>query len=284
MDKSDASPGRFRITHTRVPAVPAGHPAVAEIRRHLLNRDPTFQVTICAGDPLFVSDHPSDAALSYLRSVYTIRQPFVHDDFDYLRQVVRRVQCSVRWSPLCMEASYAVQYLTTREQEQMIGEKLQELIAVSDAARKTDFEKIWFVYNYILDHVEYDYTLANHSAYYALFEGKAVCEGCAALLYRFLSSVNIPCRIITGQGLRERHAWNIVKLEGSWYYLDVTWDIYSGRRFRIWTPPQWFLKGERFFTSHVREAIYDNEAFNAKYPVALADYPVQRSSGFKSKS
>lgn len=279
MDNSDFSPLRFRITRAPSPVAPADHPVVVEIRRHLLNRDPTFQVTIHSGDPLFVREHLANAAISYLQSVYAIRRPFIHDDFDYLRQVVRQVQCSVGWTPLIMEIGYTVQYLTTREQERMIGEKLQELIVTSGAVQKTDFQKIQFVYNYILDHVEYDYTLANRSAYHALFEGKAVCEGCAALLYRLLSGMNVPCRIITGQGLRERHAWNIVKLEGNWYYLDVTWDLYNGRRFRTRKNPQWFLKGERTFPSHIREALYDNEAFNAKYPIALGDYPGQRGGG-----
>lgn len=272
MNRWGRSRPRFQIIHGSSPAARDDHPVILEIRRHLMNRAPSFQVTIRAGDQLFVRGNSAEAAMSYLQSVYEIRRPFVHDDFDYLRQAVRKVECSVRWTAQMMDIHYTVQYLTTREQERMIGERLQELIDTSGVDRKSDFQKIKFVYNYILDHVEYDHTLANHSAYHALFEGKAVCEGCAALLYRFLSSVNVPCRIITGQGLRERHTWNIVKLNADWYNLDVTWDLYTGQRFLLWRNTRWFLKGERGFPSHIRDTLYNNEAFNDRYPIALRDY------------
>lgn len=36
--------------------------------------------------------------------------------------------------------------------------------------------------------------------------------------------LEIPCQIIIGKGNGEAHAWNIVKIEGKWYQIDVTWD------------------------------------------------------------
>lgn len=272
MDSTDASQPRFKILHPSSSVVPEDHPVLQEIRQHLLNRTPGFQVTVRAGDPLFVRERHAEAALSWLQSVFTIRSPFIHDDYDYLRHSVRETRCWVRGSAQMIEARYAIQYLTTAEEERMIGEKLREIIEECGLNRKSDFQKVKFVYSYILDHVEYDYSLANHSAYHALFERKAVCEGCAMLVYRFLSNVNVPCRIITGQGLRDRHGWNIVKLEGKWYYLDVTWDLYHGRSFQIWQNLQWFLKGQQDFPSHTRDALFDNEAFHARYPIADRGY------------
>lgn len=272
MDNIDVSLPRFKILHPPSLAVPEDHPVLLEIRQHLLNRDPEFQVTIQANDPLFVREHHAEAAVSWLQSIYAVRRPFVHDDYDYLRRSVQQVQCTVWSTTRLMCVRYTIQYLTSAEQERLIGEMIQRLIGENGLNQKNDFKKIRFVYSYILDHVEYDYFLVNHSAYNALFEGKAVCEGCAALVYRFLSSINIPCRIITGRGLRERHAWNIVKLEDKWYYLDVTLDLYEGRSFLIWRNLQWFLKGKQDFPSHVRDALYNNEAFNARYPIADRGY------------
>lgn len=272
MDSMDVSLRRFKILHPLSFAVPKDHPVILEIRQRLLNRDSEFQVTIQANDPLFVRERFVEAAVSWIQSVYAIRRPFVHDDYDYLRRSVRQVRCTVRSTSQVIYVRYAIQYLTTLEQERLIREMLQELIEENGLNSKNDFQKIKFVYSYILNHVEYDHSLVNHSAYHALFEGKAVCEGCAALVYRFLSSVNIPCRIILGRGLRERHAWNIVKLEDKWFYLDVTWDLYEERSFLIWRNLQWFLKGEQDFPSHVRDALYSNEAFDARYPIAEKGY------------
>ena len=63
-----------------------------------------------------------------------------------------------------------------------------------------------------------------YSAYGAIINGKAVCQGYASLFYRMCREAGIPARIITGLGNGGAHAWNIVKLDGAYYNVDVTWD------------------------------------------------------------
>ena len=36
--------------------------------------------------------------------------------------------------------------------------------------------------------------------------------------------LNIPCKSITGGTTNGGHAWNQVYVDGTWYYIDVTWD------------------------------------------------------------
>lgn len=263
----------FKIKNNTFNAISNENPTFMEIRQHLLNRDTTFQIIINNDSSLFVASNQVENAISYLEAAYSIRRPFVNDDFDYLKQNVRKIQYKTQSTLYSLIITYEIQYLTTLTQEKSIACKLNEIIESTQInEKKNDFLKTKFIYDYILSNVKYDHTNTNHSAYNALFDKKAVCEGCAALLYRMLCFVNVPCRIITGKGLQEYHAWNIVKIGGYWYNLDVTWDLYCRRKDRTLTDYKWFLKGERSFSNHIRDPQYLDSSFLANHVMANVDY------------
>lgn len=61
--------------------------------------------------------------------------------------------------------------------------------------------------------------------------GKAVCEGYARAVQYLLQKCGIECGEAAGYMLSENgsrsggaHAWNILKMDGDYYYMDVTWD------------------------------------------------------------
>lgn len=59
----------------------------------------------------------------------------------------------------------------------------------------------------------------------AFINGKAVCEGYARALQYLLQKCGIECAEATGDVLGGGgHAWNIVKIDGDYYYIDSTWD------------------------------------------------------------
>jgi hypothetical protein len=67
------------------------------------------------------------------------------------------------------------------------------------------------------------------TAYGALVEGSASCEGYARAMQLLMDMQGIPCYIVTGEasnlaGLTGGHAWNKVRVGGDWYHLDATWD------------------------------------------------------------
>ena len=61
-------------------------------------------------------------------------------------------------------------------------------------------------------------------------EGKAVCEGYARAMQYLLQKCGIECAEVCGHVRKENgerseaHAWNILKIDGDYYYLDTTWD------------------------------------------------------------
>lgn len=63
------------------------------------------------------------------------------------------------------------------------------------------------------------------SIYGVFVEEKAVCAGYARAYQYLLNRMGIECTYVKGQCLDgEWHAWNIVRLEGDYYYVDVTFD------------------------------------------------------------
>lgn len=70
---------------------------------------------------------------------------------------------------------------------------------------------------------------AGYSAYDALVQGCAVCEGYSRSMQLLLNCVGIPNYLVTGTTVEtdnssEGHMWNVVTIQGENYYLDVTWD------------------------------------------------------------
>lgn len=95
----------------------------------------------------------------------------------------------------------------------------------------SDYEKILFVHDYIVEHTEYDTAGAESNvhgiwgtAYGCLVQHSAVCEGYAKAFQLIMQRLGIECGICDGLGKGALHAWNYVNLNGNYYWIDVTWD------------------------------------------------------------
>lgn len=94
----------------------------------------------------------------------------------------------------------------------------------------TDLDKALALHDYLVLHIAYAYkdyindSLGEYvyNIYGALQEGKAVCQGYAYAYYILLNNVNIENRMVVSNNMN--HAWNMLKIDGKWYHVDVTWD------------------------------------------------------------
>lgn len=168
--------------------------------------------------------------------------------------------------------NYTVTYYTTLEQEEFMNDAVAELLTELNLNSKSDYEKIKGVYDYICANVTYDYDNFNddsyklkYTAYAALVDKTAVCQGYAVLLYRLLEELDVDGRVIAGVGNGGPHAWNIAGISGSYYNLDSTWDAGQDSY-------NYFLKCNANFGDHTREEEYTNDAFNSAYPMETEDY------------
>lgn len=106
---------------------------------------------------------------------------------------------------------------------------VQRIIERTEKA-SSDFEKEVIIHDLLCKTAQYDSEFdwddANtvYSAYGALVNGRAVCEGYARAFKLLCQYAGIECILVTGESKGVGHMWNMVKLEGNWYHVDVTWD------------------------------------------------------------
>lgn len=61
-----------------------------------------------------------------------------------------------------------------------------------------------------------------HSIYGCFVSKSAVCDGLSKALQIVLDKVGIESILVTGNLQNQAHAWNLVKLDDSWYHVDIT--------------------------------------------------------------
>ncbi len=100
-----------------------------------------------------------------------------------------------------------------------------------------DFTKEKYLNDYLVDTIQYDETAAassevavgnEHNAYGALVEKQCVCDGFSTAFMLLAERLGLDSSIVFGTtpetNDNEFHAWNCVKIEDDWYYLDITWN------------------------------------------------------------
>ena len=120
--------------------------------------------------------------------------------------------------------TFSFEFWTTLEQENYVDKRVKEILNEIIKPGMSIDERQKVIHDYIVANVAYDESLSRYSAYNALAEGKAVCQGYALLAYKMLKEAGIENRIISGTARGQNHAWNLVNIRGNWYHMDVTWD------------------------------------------------------------
>lgn len=112
---------------------------------------------------------------------------------------------------------------------------LQKIDAVIQSVISEDMEDAEIVkqiHDYLVLHAEYNIDGLNggtltdddYSAAGILIKGTGVCQGYTDSFSLFMEALGIECVSIPGTASGSSHIWNAVKLDGSWYHVDVTWD------------------------------------------------------------
>lgn len=93
------------------------------------------------------------------------------------------------------------------------------------SAEASDYEKILYVYNYIVNTVDYDLEAPYNQNIYSVFANKrSVCAGYSRAAQYLLERLGVFCTYVTGAtDTGESHGWNLVMCGGEYYYVDVTW-------------------------------------------------------------
>lgn len=173
---------------------------------------------------------------------------------------------------------YSYTSTVTRERVSFVEQTARKIIESTVTEDMSDYEKAEALYAYLLTHYRYAFhyadgdssntgvnnTAESYSAYGMFKNGYAVCEGYAEAYSLLLNLVGITSTTITGFA-GENHMWNLVKLDGTWYHADPTWDDpvpdVPGR-----AQYHYFLKSDKTMAKdHTWDTLIN--------PVCAADYP-----------
>lgn len=199
---------------------------------------------------------------------------------DYIRFQWGSYKCSIstksQESEYRYSITYSVTYYTTLEQENAVTAEVDRILKELDFDNKTVYEKVEAIYRYLSSTVTYDYDNLNdndytlkYSAYAALIDHTAVCQGYAVAMYRLLMESDLSCRVIIGTAHDDSHAWNIIRLGKYWYNADSTWESSS---YKEGEPYRFFLLNMESFTDHERGKDYTTVNFKRSYPMSPDNY------------
>ena len=133
------------------------------------------------------------------------------------------------------------QEMNSPECENTTDELLKCIIEYTTTDDMSDIEKVKAIHDWIIANIAYDTEKekkmnngeeVSGTDSETLINGKGVCTEFALLFDRFMKLLNIESIYIIGTAanfgekfsVATNHAWNMVKIDGNWYHVDVTWD------------------------------------------------------------
>lgn len=135
-------------------------------------------------------------------------------------------------------------YLYTPAEEKRLRQELEDAArtVLAEVTRKsqTEFEKVTALHDYLKSTVEYDEAAVSsvnvtnpriaeaHSPVGALLRRRCVCDGYARGMKFLCDRAELDCCVVGGTGsslvFSGPHSWNIVRINGFYHHVDVTWD------------------------------------------------------------
>ena len=141
--------------------------------------------------------------------------------------------CSYRYNPQGNSVDVVPEYLfdkgKIRTHRQALSARMEKLLRpVRD---KPPLEQERYIHDFICGNVRYDKLKKpySHEIIGALGQGVSVCEGTAKAVKALCDQLGLWCIVAMcgnnpEKGIRYRHTWNILRLNGKYYHLDATFD------------------------------------------------------------
>ena len=125
------------------------------------------------------------------------------------------------------EIAFSGKY-TMSEAEALSCAKQVEIVAdacIEKTEGMDEYGKVKYVYEWLIHRCDYVLGAQNNQNILSVFlTTQTVCQGYAKAAQYLLNKMGIFCILCEGEAMgREAHVWNIVRIDGEYYYLDVTW-------------------------------------------------------------
>ncbi|HWR22094.1 MAG TPA: transglutaminase domain-containing protein [Feifaniaceae bacterium] len=160
-------------------------------------------------------------------------------------------------------------YILTRTEYEAAQKEMRAVVdgLKKQAAGLGQYETQLLFYNAMIERCayredgEYDGT-----AYGALVLGHARCEGYSKALSLLMREAGIECLTLTGEAWSsddaqprtpQKHAWNVARIDGAYYQMDITWDDSDGMLPRGSFYAYFNLTDEEIYRSRTLDSLYE---------------------------
>lgn len=151
---------------------------------------------------------------------------------------------------------------TLSSQDQALYQEAKRIHDSLVTAGMSEYQRVKAFHDYLCSTVTYrDYGSESHTAYGALVNHAAVCQGYTQAMDLLCYLSGIDCEHIFGSSRGQAHSWVRVNVDGQWYNVDTTWDDQtSGIRY------DYFLVSDDTLSADHTWKVYPN------WPTCPVDY------------
>lgn len=185
--------------------------------------------------------------------------------------------------------SYYTQGVTKNNVVSMVenyNTKLDQFVSTAVDGKTTTEEKIQAINLAITNTVEYSFCNEEsekefapmiRTAYGALINKKAVCEGYSRLFKACMDKIGVNCVLVQGYALSgnsvEPHMWNYVEIDSKWLGVDTTWNTSETNKQRYL-----LVDASVMGVEHYEEPVVSSSNYKMPYPT-LSNYEFVSSDG-----
>lgn len=138
--------------------------------------------------------------------------------YQYTQYLLGEQQTGLAFSP-----RYTMSYEERQGTQAAIDASVEQILSGISPA-DSDYDKAKYVYEKLIQNVDYVPDADNNQNIISVFlTGQTVCQGYACATQYLLNLLDVPGVIVTGMANGQNHAWNLVLLDGNYYYIDTTW-------------------------------------------------------------
>lgn len=154
---------------------------------------------------------------------------------------------------------------------------LDEVLSSIDSSM-SQADKAMAVYIYLAENTTYKESSDAHTGYDVLVNHVGVCDGLANAYALAMNTLGIPCGVVSNYS--KNHSWNIIKIDGIWYFVDLTNGVGTGKHEGLVVSYESFLVGQSTFLKthpgYRKKDMYGQGNSNAlnlrKIKLASSDY------------
>lgn len=122
---------------------------------------------------------------------------------------------------------FSPKYTMAKNERQQIQKQIDAVVEqwfAGISVNDTDYQKAKYVYELLALNTEYVEDAEESQNIISVFLGRqTVCQGYACAVQYMLEQLGVECTIVSGKALGEPHAWNLICLDGEYYFMDATW-------------------------------------------------------------